>query len=241
MDPLIKKIAKKYRHTAKLFPIGSKALFGVREGHVFVSEHLQQVSVHTIKKCLTEYIIVRVSNRTYLATRCDLWLVCNALFLIKGYRIRGLDVVSFKKAIVYLLCSCAAVQTYGACTSRSVIMRENVLWPERRKSGNCNMPQIQLQFNLFFASKTETYELFSTKIVKRICRSYFKRSYLSPDITKTLFLPSFMCFVYLKPQLRRYAFLMKGHLITVPTLSNLMSILCHIDLCFYFCSATVHL
>lgn len=28
---------------------------------------------------------------------------------------------------------------------------------------------------------------------------------------------------------------MKGHLITVPTLSNLMSISCHIDLCFYFC------
>lgn len=38
-----------------------------------------------------------------------------------------------------------------------------------------------------------------------------------------------------------HALLAKGRLITAPALTNLMSILCHIDFGFYFCPATVHL
>lgn len=89
--------------------------------------HVQSSMLEHRSLLKTKYIIVRVSKRTYLAARCYLCLLCNALFVIQGQRIRGPDRVSFKRAVVYLLRVCAAVQTYGACTNRSGIMSENVL------------------------------------------------------------------------------------------------------------------
>lgn len=89
--------------------------------------HVQSSMLEYRSLLKTKYIIVRVSKRTYLAARCYLCLLCNALFVIQGHRIRGPDRVSFKRAVVNLLHSCAAVQTYGVCTNRSGIMRDNVL------------------------------------------------------------------------------------------------------------------
>lgn len=55
-------------------------------------------------------------------------------------------------------------------------------------------------------------------------------SHFVSDMSDEVFPP--LCF---KPQLNT-----QGHLITVATLCNLISILCHIDLCFYFCLTYVN-
>lgn len=71
----------------------------------------------------TENMNVRLTNRTYVAARCDLCCFVTHYFS-ESHRKCGPDLVSSIKAIVYLLCCCAAVQTYEACTNRSAIMRQ---------------------------------------------------------------------------------------------------------------------